>query len=75
MVKRCLSFTSQAERRLQILDSATCLNDLRGLPSNNFEALQGHRKGQYSIRINIKWRVCFEWLDNEAHDVEIVDYH
>ncbi len=75
VVKRWLSFASQAERRLQILDSATCLNDLRSLPSNNFEALQGNRKGQYSIRINIKWRICFEWTDGEAHNVEIVDYH
>ena len=64
----------QAERRLQILASATCLNDLRNLPSNHFEALHGNRKGQYSIRINLKWRICFKW-DDEAFDVEIVDYH
>lgn len=75
IVKRWVSFSLQAERRLQILDSATCLNDLRSLPSNNFEALQGDRKGQYSIRINIKWRICFEWIENEAQNVEIVDYH
>lgn len=65
----------QAERRLQILDSAACLNDLKNLPSNRFEALRGDRKGQYSIRINLQWRICFRWEKNEPCDVEIVDYH
>ncbi|OGT32908.1 MAG: plasmid maintenance system killer protein [Gammaproteobacteria bacterium RIFCSPHIGHO2_02_FULL_39_13] len=66
----------QAERRLQILDSATCINDLRNLPSNGFEVLKGDRKGQYSIRINIQWRICFKLNANdEPYDVEIVDYH
>jgi toxin HigB-1 len=74
-VKKWLSFQRQAERRLQILDSATCLQDLKNLPSNNFEGLHGDRKGQCSIRINNKWRICFEWIDNEPHNVEIVDYH
>lgn len=69
------AFIKQAERRLQILESATCLNDLKFLPSNRLEALAGDRKGQYSIRINNQWRICFRWLDNEAHDVEIIDYH
>ena len=73
MIRRWLAFTSQAERRLQILDSATCLDDLRNLPSNRFKALGGDRKGQYSI--NIQWRICFLWIDNEPQDVEIVDYH
>ena len=73
--RRFQSFQKQAERRLQILDTATCLNDLRYLPSNHFEALQGDRKGQYSIRINLQWRICFEWKDNEPNYVEIVDYH
>lgn len=68
------AFRRQAERRLQILDSASSLDDLRNLPSNHFEALKGDRKGQYSIRINIKWRICFRW-DDEPFDVEIVDYH
>jgi proteic killer suppression protein len=45
------------------------------LPSNRFEALKGDRAGQYSIRINRQWRICFEWRDDDAHDVEIVDYH
>jgi len=74
-VKKFQSFYEQAERRLQILDSATTLIDLKKLPSNHFEALKGDRKGQYSIRINKQWRVCFQWKDNKAHDVEIVDYH
>lgn len=74
-VKSFQSFQAQAERRLQILDSATCLDDLRNLSSNHFEALHGKRKGQYSIRINKQWRICFTWQNNEAHNVEIVDYH
>ena len=74
-VKEFRAFERQAVRRLQILDSATSLRDLMGLPSNHFEALHGNRAGQFSIRINRQWRVCFEWIDDEAHDVEIVDYH
>lgn len=73
-IKKWQAFRRQAERRLQILDSATSLNDLRHLPSNHFEALKGDRKGQYSIRINLQWRICFKW-DDEPYDVEIVDYH
>ena len=69
------AFSRQAERRLQILDSATSINDLRNLPSNGFEALHGDRKGQFSIRINKQWRICFEWKNNESFNVEIVDYH
>lgn len=68
-------FAAQAERRLQTLDSATRLDDLAGLPSNRLEALGGDRKGQYSIRINRQWRVCFEWRVDGPYDVEIVDYH
>jgi len=51
------------------------LNDLTLLPSNRLEALRGDRKGQYSIRINLQYRICFEWSDGDAHNVEIVDYH
>ena len=65
----------QAERRLQILDSARSLDDLRNLPSNRFEALSGKRKGQYSVRINDQWRVCFRWGEDGPYNVEIVDYH
>jgi proteic killer suppression protein len=74
-VRRFDSFASQAERRLQILDSATNLRDLASLPSNRFEALLGERKRQYSIRINQQWRICFEWRLDGPHNVEIVDYH
>ena len=63
----------QAERRLQILDAATCLDDLKSLPSNRFEKLKGSRKNQYSIRINKQWRICFKWIDNEPHEVVIID--
>ena len=69
------AFGRQAMRRLQLLDDATSLNDLGGLPSNRLEALKGDRRGQYSIRINDRWRLCFEWRDQDAYEVEIVDYH
>lgn len=64
-----------AMRKLWMLDAATDLTSLRIPPSNHLEALHGDRQGQYSIRINIQWRVCFRWLENNAYDVEIVDYH
>lgn len=72
---RWQAFQKQAERRLQILDEATCLDDLKNIRSNHFEALQGNRKGQFSIRVNMQWRICFLWINNEPYDVEIVDYH
>jgi toxin HigB-1 len=65
----------QAQRKLYLLDAAVSLEDLRVPPGNRLEALAGNRKGQHSIRINDQWRVCFRWRDNDAHDVEIVDYH
>lgn len=64
-----------ALRRLVYLHNATDVNDLRLPPSNRLEKLGGDRQGQYSIRINSQWRICFEWLDSHAHNVEIVDYH
>src|ERR1700729_3488704 len=70
-------FRRQAEKRLRILDAAMSLSDLATLNSNRLEALKGNRKDQYSIRINDRWRICFEWLKG-AHgpsNVEIVDYH
>ena len=60
--------------RLALLDTATSLRDLN-LPGLRLEALKGKRKGQYSIRINEQFRICFEWRDGDAHNVEIVDYH
>jgi len=63
--------------KLDRLDAATALGDLAALPGNRFEALAGDRKGQYSIRINDQWRICFEWpnRDSGPSNVEIVDYH
>jgi proteic killer suppression protein len=58
-----------------MLDAATTLAVLRVPPANHLEALTGDRKGQHSIRINGQWRICFVWRGNDAHDVEIVDYH
>jgi toxin HigB-1 len=71
------AFTQQAYRRLEILEAATSLEDLRALPSNRLEALRGKRLGQFSIRINQQWRICFEWPAGSpgASNVEIVDYH
>ncbi len=65
----------RALRKLRMIDAAQNVNDLRVPPSNHLEALKGNRKGQMSIRVNDQWRICFIWQDNEAHDVEIVDYH
>ena len=64
-----------ALRRLYALDAATNLLDLRSPPSNRLEKLRGGRSGQYSIRINDQWRICFGWGQTGAWDVEIVDYH
>ena len=61
--------------KLKMLNAATLLETLRIPPSNNLEALQRDRAGQYSIRINKQWRICFVWDGSDAHDVEIVDYH
>lgn len=69
------AFARQAEKRLRVLDAADKLLALRMLPSNRFEALGGDRKGQYSIRINNQYRICFEWEDAGPENVEIVDYH
>ncbi len=74
-VLKWTAIRKQIEKRLHVLDVATTLDDLRNLPSNRFEALRGKRAGQYSIRVNNQWRICFRWIDDEAHDVEIVDYH
>ena len=76
-VKEFAGFAKQAEKRLDILDSAPDKKALAFLPSNNFEALVGDRKGYYSIRINRQWRICFEWADGDtgASNVEIADYH
>lgn len=64
-----------ARRKLSYLKNAKTLQDLRIPPANRLEALQGDRRGQYSIRINDQWRICFVWRDGDAYNVEIVDYH
>ncbi|MDA0245364.1 MAG: type II toxin-antitoxin system RelE/ParE family toxin [Chloroflexi bacterium] len=64
-----------ALRKLRMLHRAASLDDLRSPPANRLEKLRGDRTGQYSIRINDQWRICFEWQDGDAYDVEIVDYH
>lgn len=68
-------FQEVARRKLRILNNAKTLEDLRVPPANRLERLKGNRKGQYSIRINDQWRVCFVWSDGNADRVEITDYH
>jgi len=76
-VRAFQGFEKQAERRLAILNAAPSLATLRDLPGNRLEALKGNRTGQYSIRVNRQWRICFEWPDGQVGpcNVEIVDYH
>lgn len=76
-VRAFQSFDRQGWKRLEILEAATSLNDLRALPSNRLETLKGDRSGQFSIRINQQWRICFEWPSGASgpSNVEIVDYH
>jgi len=74
-VRRFVNFRAVAERKLAMVHRATRLDDLRVPPNNRLEALRGDRKGQYSIRINDQWRVCFRFAGGHALDVEIVDYH
>ncbi len=62
-------------KKLRLLDAAVSIDDLRVPPGNRLEKLRGDRAGQYSIRVNDQWRICFVWRDGTAHDVEIVDYH
>jgi proteic killer suppression protein len=69
------AFARQAEKRLRVLDAADTIEALMMLPSNRFKALTGKRQGQYSIRINNQWRICFEWGSAGPENVEIVDYH
>ena len=68
-------FQRAALRKLLVLDAGEALDDLRVPPGNRLEKLSGHHVGQYSIRINDRWRICFRWRDGDAYDVEIVDYH
>ncbi len=74
-VRRFAAIGRAARRKLLLLNAARKLDDLRSPPGNRLEPLRGDRAGQYSIRVNDQWRICFRWFDGEAHDVEIVDYH
>ncbi len=74
-VKKFVNIAKVARRKLRQLEIANRLEDLRIPPGNHLEALKGNRSGQYSIRINDQWRVCFRWSDGFAEEVEIIDYH
>lgn len=76
-VREFQGFDRQIWKRLEVLEAATSLADLGRLPSNRLEVLRAERRGQYSIRINMQWRICFEWPEGAAgpSNVEIVDYH
>jgi proteic killer suppression protein len=74
-VRRFKSIERPALRKLDMLDAATDLRTLSTLPGNRLERLKGNRSGQYSIRINDQWRICFKWRAEDAYEVEIVDYH
>jgi len=75
MVLRFRAIERPARRKLMYLHRARTLQDLRQPPGNQLEALKGDRDGQYSIRVNDQWRICFTWSEGDVHDVEIVDYH
>ena len=70
-----LHLQRRARAKLLMIDAASGLEDLRVPSGNRLEALRGDRRGQYSIRVNDRWRICFAWRDGEAWDVEVVDYH
>ena len=74
-MRRFGSFEKIARRKIRQLEIAAILEDLRVPPGNRLEALKGDRSGQFSIRINDQWRICFFWHDGGAEEVEIVDYH
>lgn len=74
-VRRWISIERPALRKLEQLDWSMVIDDLRAPPGNRLELLKGSRKGQYSIRINDQWRICFTWTQNGPKNVEIVDYH
>lgn len=74
-VERFRAIERTAQRKLEMLNAANHLRDLSRPPGNRLEKLRSDREGQYSIRINERWRVCFVWRNGDAYDVEIVDYH
>jgi proteic killer suppression protein len=74
-IKLPVEIQRTARRKLLYLDEAETLQDIRAVPGNRLEKLKGDRAGQYSIRINDQWRICFEWIGNNTRNVKIVDYH
>jgi len=74
-VRKFRSISRVARIKLEVLNAAVSLSSLRVPPGNRLEKLKGNRKDQHSIRINDQWRICFIWKEENAHDVEIVDYH
>jgi toxin HigB-1 len=74
-VRKFQGIEQSAQRKLAMLDAAEILQDLASLPGNRLEALRGDRQGEYSMRINDQWRLCFVWRDGNAYEVEIADYH
>ena len=74
-MRRFIAFERVARRKLALLDAAETLDFLRVPPGNRLETLRGDRAGRYSIRINDQWRLCFRFVDGDAYDAEIVDYH
>ena len=73
--RKYAGFENVAKRKLDHLNAVASLSDQAAIPGNHFEPLSGDRLGQYSIRINDRWRICFEWKNPDAYSVEIVDYH
>ena len=73
--KKFATINKVARRKLEMLEAANKLEDLRNPPGNRLELLKGNRAGQHSIRVNDQFRICFRWVDHEAENVEIVDYH
>jgi proteic killer suppression protein len=74
-MRRWVNIEAAARIKLNMVNAATTLEDLRSPPGNRLEALKDDRKGQHSIRVNAQYRVCFSWKDGDAYDVEICDYH
>ena len=74
-IKKFRKISRAARIKLEVLNAAVSLNSLRVPPGNRLERLKGNRRGQHSIKINDQWRICFTWRDENAYDVEIVDYH
>ncbi len=73
--RRFRAIERAVRRKLEMLSAARRLEDLWQIPGNRLEALKGDRAGQYSIRVNDQWRICFKWRDGDADEVDIVDYH